>query len=120
MMRKMLIMVLLLTAANADAAPASQPTTAPVIVRQPKYPPKDRRTLFTDQEIAQARENVARYPVAKAVAAAIVKEADEWAGWDDEKLAGLIPDASVPRAFDAGTAGCPRCGKLLYEKFGNP
>src|SRR3954469_24709369 len=113
MMRNMLIMVLFLIAANANAAPASQPTTAPLIVRQLKYPPKDRRTLFTDQEIGQARENVARYPAAKSVAAAIFKEADEWAGWDDEKLAGLIPDASVPRAFDASTEGCPKCGKLL-------
>src|SRR5215203_7023535 len=76
---------------------AATPTTVPSIVRKPQWPLKDRRTLYTDDDIALARANVAKYPSAKAVADSIIKPADEWVAWDDAKLAGIIASASVPR-----------------------
>jgi hypothetical protein len=86
--------------------------------RTPQYPLKTERTLWTDAEIALARENIATYPAAKAVADNIFKNADKWAAWDDADLRALIPGADVPRAFNVSTEGCPKCGKAIYEANG--
>jgi hypothetical protein len=85
--------------------------------RDLKYPPKTQRTLWSDSEIGQARENVKRYPQAKKLADSIIKEADYWCEFPDEQLIALITDSRVPRAFETGTSGCPKCGHELYEKF---
>lgn len=118
--RSMIFLMVITGAMGASAETESRPTTNPYIVRQLKYPLKDRRTLFSDKEIAQLRENVARHPAARTLAGSILKVADEWAAWDDAKLIGLIPDARVPRAFDVSAAGCPKCGRAIYEKYGHP
>src|SRR5688500_4122526 len=102
MKRRNLTIALLLLIANASgviaAAPAStRPTTIPSVVRQPQWPLKDRRTLFTDEAVARARDNVAKYASAKAVADSWIRIADEWVTWDDAALADLIPSAAVPR-----------------------
>src|SRR5688572_16122409 len=117
-MRGNLLIVLILLLACAAAPSSSQPTTMPSIIRQPQWPLKDKRKLFTDEEIARARANVARYPSAKALADKIIKDADEWAEWDDSELAALIAPARVPRAFDVSAVGCPKCGNEITEKFG--
>ncbi len=118
-MRGNVLIVLIPFFACAAAPPTSQPaTTMPSIIRQPQWPLKDRRTLYSDGEIARARENVARYSSAKALADKIIKDADEWAEWDDAELAALIAPASVPRAFDVSAVGCPKCGNAITEKFG--
>ena len=67
--------------------------------RDLKYPPKTQRTLWSDSEIGQARENVKRYPQAKKLADSIIKEADYWCEFPDEQLIALITDSRVPRAF---------------------
>src|SRR6476661_3569950 len=46
---------------------AAQPATT-VPSRQPKYPPKTARTLVSDEQIAIARDNIKKYPAAKAIA----------------------------------------------------
>ncbi len=114
------IFLLALAAAAPATAPSTVPSGAPAIApaRAPQWPLKDTRTLRTDAEIAQARANVAKYTAAKAVADEIIAQADEWAAWPDADLAALITDSRVPRAFDVGTAGCPRCGHGITEKFG--
>jgi hypothetical protein len=88
-------------------------------VHAPQFPPKDARTLFTDVEIAVARDNVANYPAARAVAARIIAEADAWAAWADEALRELVPGAEVPRAFELCPEGCPVHGKKIFEKTGS-
>jgi hypothetical protein len=90
----------------------------PPRVRTPQFPPKDARTLFTDAEIRQARENVAKYPAAKRVAADIFTEADYWVEWSDEALRELIATAEVPRDAEVCPAGCPVHGKQIFEKTG--
>src|SRR4051812_23597276 len=105
---------------GASPPPTAEPPTQPYIIRKLQYPLKDRRTLFSDNEIRQARANIARYPAAKAVADSIIKVAAEWAAWSDADFRFLIPDARVPRAFDVSAEGCPKCGKKLFEKFGVP
>ncbi|MBX3177263.1 MAG: heparinase II/III family protein [Candidatus Hydrogenedentes bacterium] len=90
----------------------------PTKVRAPQYPLKTQRMLLSDADIALAREQVARYETAKGIADTIVKRADAWLAWDDAALRALVPTADVPRAFNVGTAGCPQCGKAIYEKGG--
>src|SRR5688500_20006963 len=97
---RLLVSLFLLIPAVSGAATTSTTrpaTTLPSVTRTPQWPLKDRRTLFTDEAIARARANVAKYPSAKAVADSWIKIADEWVTWDDSKLAGLIPSAVVPR-----------------------
>jgi len=96
-----------MTMANDEMAP-----------RQPQYPLKTERTLHTDAAIAQARENIKKYPRAKALLEEIQKAADYWVGWKDEDLVALITDSRVPRAFDVTSGGCPVCGNKAHEKFG--
>jgi hypothetical protein len=90
----------------------------PPRVHRPQFPLKDRRTLFSPAEIRQARENVAKYPAARAVADAIRKEADYWADWSDEALRDVVTPAEVPRSFECCTEGCPVHGQKIFEVTG--
>jgi hypothetical protein len=103
--------ILLGIAAVASAQPA---TTLPT--RQPKYPPKTARTLFSDQQIARARENIKKYPAAKKVADGITNAADEWVSWNDDDLTFLLTTPDVPRAFAVSATGCPVCGGKIRQK----
>ena len=84
----------------------------------PQFPAKDARTLVSDAEIRQARENVVKYPAARAVADTIVHEANYWAEWSDEALRAVVTSAEVPRAADCSPAGCPIHGKAIFETRG--
>ncbi len=86
--------------------------------RTPQFPLKTKRMITTDAQIATARQNAKDYPAAKKVADGIVAAAEVWAAWSDADLRAMIPTADVPRAFNVGTAGCPTCGKAIYEKGG--
>jgi hypothetical protein len=106
---------------TVGSSPPKLPTTVPSIIRQPQYPLKDRRTLHSDAEIAQARENLAKYGSAKAVADPWLKLADEWVEWDDTALTGLIASASVPRDWGiAADPRCPECGHAIGDPNNNP
>jgi Heparinase II/III-like protein len=104
-----LVAVITLTTSGALAPPKS---------REPQFPLKTERMICSDEDIAQARHNIATYPAAKALADNVIKAADAWLEWDDAELRKLIPTADVPRAFNVGTAGCPECGKRIYQKAG--
>ena len=108
------ILFLLLGCPTLLAQPA---TTFPV--RQPKYPPKTARTLFTDEQIALARANVKKYPAAAGIAANIIKAADGWMAWKDEELTFALTSADVPRAFAVSVTGCPVCGAKMKEAHGD-
>ncbi len=107
---------------NSDWSPPGEPlpplpvgVILPPQIRAPRYPLKDRRTLFSDAEIARARENIGRYPSARKLADEIVQAAAYWVEWSDADLRKLIATAEVPRAFDCSPAGCPKCGKKIFE-----
>src|SRR4051812_49276895 len=103
------------------APPTTRSATQPSVVRTPKWPLKDRRTLFSEEEIRTARENVAKFPSARETANAYIKAADEWAAWDDAPLADLISSSVVPRAFAvSGASKCPKCGTSLMDPNGKP
>src|SRR4051794_36421327 len=121
MFRMTLLVVLTLLVQQVSAQPANRPTTVPSITRQPQWRLKDRRTLFADDAIAQARANVAKYPSAKAVAESWIKLADEWVTWDDAALTGLIASAAVPRDWGiAADPNCPECGKAIGDPNNKP
>lgn len=86
--------------------------------REPQFPLKTDRVIYTDEAIRQARDNIAKFPAAKKLADGTVAAGDAWLEWPDEELRGLIPTADVPRAFNVGTAGCPVCGTAIYAKGG--
>mgnify|MGYP003643957383 CR=1 FL=1 len=86
--------------------------------RTPQFPLKTQRMLLNDEEIAVAKENMAQYPTAQGIADTIITRADAWVAWEDDALRAIIPTADVPRAFNVGTAGCPKCGQEIYAKGG--
>src|ERR1041384_4407431 len=86
--------------------------------RQPKYPLKTARTLWTDEQLAQAKQNIVKHPPAKKIVDDIIKTADEWIEEKKEDLVQLITDSRVPRAFAVGTAGCPACGLKINQQGG--
>ena len=108
------IALLLILSPTLLAQPA---TTFPA--RQPKYPPKTARTLYTDEAIALARENMKKYPAAEAIAKNVIKAADEWAAWKDEDLAFALTTPDVPRAFAVSVSGCPVCGAKMKQTHGD-
>ena len=110
----MRIIFLLMIVLALDSARAAQPTTLPT--RQLKYPLKTARTLYTDEQIARARENIKKYPAARKVADAIIKDADQWSAWKDEDLTFLLTSPDVPRAFAVSATGCPVCGGKIRQK----
>ena len=86
--------------------------------REPQFPLKTDRVIYTDAMIRQARDNVSQYAAAKKLADKAVRAGDPWLEWGDAELRDLVPTAAVPRAFNVGTAGCPLCGEEVYEKGG--
>lgn len=90
----------------------------PPVHRQPQYSAKDARVLLSDEAIALARGYMEQYAEARAIAMGIVSQADVWLGWDDAALRALVTTADVPRAFNVGTAGCPKCGQEIYAHGG--
>jgi hypothetical protein len=84
-------------------------------LRTPQYPPKTSRVLLTEAQIAHARSLAQTDRVAGAVRDHYVNAADFWLTKSDDQIRRLIPPASVPRAFNVGTAGCPVHGTKIYE-----
>ena len=120
MMRLVLLVLIALPSVGA-APPSTRPTTVPSISRTPQWPLKERRTLFTDAAVDQARANVSKYPSAKAVAESWIRLADEWVTWDDQALMDLIPSAAVPRDWGVSSdPNCPECGKPIGDPNNKP
>ena len=100
----------MLSVAHAELMPQTVYTT--------EYPLKDKRMLISDEEIATMRSNIDQYDRAKGIASRIISRADAWVAWSDADLRNLVPTGDVTRAFNVGTAGCPKCGKEIYSKGG--
>ncbi len=79
---------------------------------------KNKRMIFSDEEIRTARTNISRFPEAASVRDAIVKNADKWASWQNKELYDLLGDARVPRAFELNSGGCPVHGDAVFKKGG--
>jgi hypothetical protein len=89
-----------------------------IIQQTTAEPTKQSRSLTSDAEIRQIRDNIAEYPKAKAIADKIIKAADEWVARPDRYVWEMIPPSDIPRAFNSSFDGCPVHGKE-YFKHGN-
>ena len=89
-----------------------------IIQQTSAEPTKKSRSLTSDAEIRRIRENIAKYPKAKAITDKIVKAADEWVARPDRYVWEMIPPSDIPRAFNSSFDGCPIHGREAF-KFGN-
>ena len=81
---------------------------------------KTKRTLMTDEQIRQARQNVANYDwAAKSLQSA--KKSVEWVlNMSDQELWDFIPPADQPRALNVRFGfDCPIHGKEIFKKGGH-
>lgn len=90
--------------------------TAPTSgLRQPQWPLKTSRSLYTDAQIAQLRQLVTTDRVILGMRQAAESHAAKWIGYTNEQLRELLPDSRVCRAVDVSTKGCPVHGTAVYQ-----
>jgi len=86
--------------------------------RTRQYPLKTQSMIFTDADIKIARQNIAKYPQAKAVEDAILEKANPWLQWSDSDLRDLMTSPEVPRDAGVNANGCPIHGSAVFAKGG--
>ncbi|MDA0748238.1 MAG: heparinase II/III family protein, partial [bacterium] len=80
---------------------------------------KDGTSLYTPEQIANARENVTRYDWAKQELERTLKACEPWMQRSDEELWDLVTGQEIPRGIHVNPdLGCPSCGREVY-RFGN-
>ena len=80
---------------------------------------KQCRVLYTPDEVAQARRNIARCDWAKAECDAVIAACEPWMARSDEDIWRLVTGQSIPRGIHVNSdLGCPSCGRDVYA-FGN-
>lgn len=88
--------------------------------RKPEVPLKAKQRIYTEQDLAIAKQNIAQHVEAKQLRDKIIASADKWVNWSDEDLYALLADARVPRGFDLNAHGCPVHGKEVFSKGAYP
>lgn len=105
-------------AASLQKKKIAIPPYKPVPDRTPQYPLKDKSMIYTDADIALARQKIAKYPQAKEVEKDILEKANPWLEWSDSDLRDLMTSPAVPRDAGINAAGCPIHGSAVFEKGG--
>ncbi len=82
------------------------------------YPLKSQSLIYTEEEVAVAKNKISNIDNARKLAQTIVQSAEKWVEWDDQELRALIPDGSVPRSFDLNAEGCPVHGDTIFHVGG--
>jgi hypothetical protein len=95
------------------------PPFKPVAERQPAFPLKTARNLYSDEEIQLAKSNIAKFSSAAKIKEDILKKADYWVDFTNEEILNIMPDARVPRGFDLCAKGCPTHGDAIFKKGGH-
>lgn len=95
--------------------PITIPPFVPVAEKKAEFPLKKEKMVFTDRDILLAKSNIRKFAGARQVRDSIADLAGRWISWDDQDLRDLIPDASVPRAFDLNIHGCPVHGDTIFN-----
>jgi oligo-alginate lyase len=75
------------------------------------------RNYYTEERLAVMRSNVEKYDWAKSQRDAILRVADKWAAYSDERLRTLVPPPQVPRSYLINMNECPVHG-LAARKDG--
>ena len=80
---------------------------------------KTKRTLFTEEKVANIRKNIASFDWAKENADKIIALADHYLAFGIDRMTVNIPSAILPRSFDVNQEhGCPHCGMEMMH-YGN-
>lgn len=91
------------------------PAVPPMIGdRQPQWPLKTSRSLYTDAQIGHARY-LCQTNNGKGLSAWVEGKAAYWASKSDQELHDLLPDARVPRDHTVSDLGCPIHGTAIYQ-----
>ncbi|MHB8993681.1 MAG: heparinase II/III domain-containing protein [Armatimonadota bacterium] len=73
------------------------------------------RNYYTPARLAIMRANLEKYDWARQERDRILKEADRWAAYDDERLRDLVPPPTVPRSIVVANAQCPVHGQEVLK-----
>lgn len=76
---------------------------------------KTMRTYYTPPRLAVMQENAQRYEWARLERERIIKEAERWAAYEDERLRDLVPPPSVPRSATIHIQECPLHGQEVLK-----
>lgn len=80
---------------------------------------KDDMVLYSEDEVAQVRANIAKYDWAKAECDRVLKICEPWMARSDEEIWSLVTGQAIPRGIHVNPMlGCPSCGRDVYS-FGN-
>ena len=74
------------------------------------------RTYYTPETIAVLNENIRDHAWARKERDAILKRADRWLQYSDDKLLTMVPPPDVPRAFDPHKQSAPVKGAELRRR----
>lgn len=76
---------------------------------------KTGRNFYTEPRLATMRANLQQYEWAQKERDRILKEADKWTAYPDERLRELVPPPTVPRAAIVNTLQCPVHGQEVLK-----
>ena len=79
---------------------------------------KTSRTYYTAERLGWMRENVAQYDWAKEQRDKIISQADQWVGYENDRLKDLVPPLQVPRCGTVHSSGCPVHGEDILKYSG--
>lgn len=73
------------------------------------------RDFYTDQRLAVMKQNLAQHEWAQQERDRILKEADRWAAYEDDRLRELVPPPTVPRSSRVSINECPVHGQEVLK-----
>lgn len=89
-------------------------------LRQPQWPLKTSRSLYTDEQIARLQTLCQISNAACASRDWSIQRAAPWTGYSDSQLRDLLPDSRVCRDIDVSPKGCPVHGTQVYKHGSYP
>ncbi len=84
-------------------------------------PAKERATIYTDEDRANARENIEKYGWASDIQQSAINSAETYLNMDNETLWGMVTSQMIPRSYavtSPQTVGCLNCGSAVND-YGN-
>jgi hypothetical protein len=73
------------------------------------------RNYYTAQRLDTLKQNVDKFEWARTERDRIIKAADKWLAYDDERLRDMVPPPQVPRAGIVNTLQCPLHGQEVLK-----
>jgi len=86
---------------------------------------KNSRSYYTDEKVAAAYENIAKYDWAAKIANSAINKAEKYTAYDLEAIWNVVPGEGIPRSNGVGLREdpemdyCRYCGTNLYAQYKN-